>query len=131
VQYAGGIRLRVATIYSGPFRDDVERYSAENGLLIMQQAIEAEIAFRLGCHGQQSNYRHGSQGFGQKTTGSRPAVRRDTRVAGTSRPKHHVARGNEAILFHSGVSECSKVTASGARSRSVMILIFHPFFFSR
>ena len=36
----------------GGFRDDIERYSAEVGLLIMQEVIEAEIASRLGHHGQ-------------------------------------------------------------------------------
>jgi transposase-like protein len=64
----------------GGFRDEIERYSAEVGLLIIQEVIEAEIASRLGCRGQQSNYRHGSQaGYvifgGRKVSISRPRMR--------------------------------------------------------
>ena len=64
----------------GGFRDDIERYSAEVGLLIIQEVIEAEIASRLGCRGQRSNYRHGSQaGYvvfgGRKVSISRPRMR--------------------------------------------------------
>lgn len=65
----------------GGFRDDIERYSAELGLLIIQEVIEAEIASRVGRHGQQSNYRHGSQaGYvvfgGRKVSINRPRMRR-------------------------------------------------------
>lgn len=64
----------------GGFRDDIERYSAELGLLIIQEVIQAEIASRVGRHGQQSNYRHGSQaGYvvfgGRKVSISRPRMR--------------------------------------------------------
>jgi putative transposase len=64
----------------GGFRDDIERYSAEVGLLIMQEVIEAEIASRVGCRGRQSNYRHGSQaGYvvfgGRKVSINRPRMR--------------------------------------------------------
>lgn len=60
----------------GGFRDDIERYSAEVGLLIIQEVIEAEIASRVGRHGQQSNYRHvlGPSRIVWRATGSTKAA---------------------------------------------------------
>jgi hypothetical protein len=45
----------------GGLAQDIERFSAEIGMIVIQQVMEAEIASRLGSHGQQANYRHGSQ----------------------------------------------------------------------
>jgi putative transposase len=64
----------------GGYRGDIESFSAQIGLLIMQEVIEAEIASRLGCRGQQSNYRHGAQaGYvifgGRKVSIQRPRMR--------------------------------------------------------
>jgi hypothetical protein len=42
-------------------RQDIECFSAEIGMIVIERVMEAEVAARLGQHGQQSNYRHGSQ----------------------------------------------------------------------
>jgi putative transposase len=59
---------------------DIERFSAEIGLRVIQRVMEAEIASRIGSHGRQSNYRHGTQsGYvifgGRKVTLQRPRMR--------------------------------------------------------
>jgi hypothetical protein len=38
----------------GGLGQDIERFSADIGMIVIQQVMEAEIASRLGSHGQQS-----------------------------------------------------------------------------
>jgi putative transposase len=64
----------------GGLGQDIERFSADIGMIVIQQVMEAEIASRLGSHGQQANYRHGSQpGYvifsGRKVSVRRPRMR--------------------------------------------------------
>lgn len=61
-------------------RAEIEYFSAQLGLQIMQMVMEQEIMSRLGCHGSQSHYRHGQQsGYvvygGRKATLERPRMR--------------------------------------------------------
>jgi putative transposase len=61
-------------------RQDIECFSAEIGLIVIERVMEAEVAARLGKHGQQNNYRHGSQpGYvvfgGRKVSLQRPRMR--------------------------------------------------------
>ena len=64
----------------GGMRSEIESFSAELGLQIMGAVIEQEIESRLGQHGSQSHYRHGTQpGYvvfgGRKQSLERPRMR--------------------------------------------------------
>ena len=72
-------QLPVRELMAG-VRDEIESFSAQLGLQIMRSVMEEEISDRLGAHGAQSHYRHGSQpGYvvygGRKSRLERPRLR--------------------------------------------------------
>ncbi len=70
-------------------RGEIESFSAELGLLIMGAVMEEEIAQRLGPHGSQSFYRHGTQPGYVVFAGRKSAL---------ERPRMRAVNGKEAVL---------------------------------